>query len=155
MQGRLSPMIDQSNNFLKDFWMAEFFSASALNFDLIEWTLDYKNLLRNPFLTNQNLILKLQDMTGILVKSVTYDAAMQAPLLVNGILQEKRLFVLKKVLSACLNLKVNCLVLPLVDNSTVTYNNQEGYVDLLRALAADHLNDNLKIAIESDFLRLS
>ena len=148
MQGRLSPMIDQKiQAFPEDFWMAEFFSTSALNFDLIEWTLDYKNLLCNPFLTNQNLILKLQDMTGILVKSVTYDAAMQAPFS-KWDLTRKRLFVLKKALSACLNLKVNCLVLPLVDNSTVTYNNQEGYVDLLRALAADHLNDNLKIAIE-------
>ena len=59
MQGR-SPMIDQKiQAFPEDFWMAEFFSASALNFDLIEWTLTGKNLLKNPFLTNQSLDIKV------------------------------------------------------------------------------------------------
>ena len=81
-------------------------------------------------------------MTGILVKSVTYDAAMQA-LLVNGILQEKDYLYLKSFVCR-LNLKVNCLVLPLVDNSIFIQQSRR-LCRFTESVAADHLNDNLKV----------
>ena len=152
MQGRLSPMVSgKIQCFPSEFWKAEFYLAEALNIKALEWTLDHQDLMKNPFFCDERLISALVADTKVTVPSVTYDAAMQMPLIVSGTRQSEQIDLLLTVLEQARKLKVNTLVLPLVDGSSVTPENYEGYVDLLSEIASDHLDHQLRIAIESDF----
>ena len=52
MQGRLSKIIDNKiQAFPKKHWRLEFSRAKKLGLKSIEWTLDYKDLYKNPILT--------------------------------------------------------------------------------------------------------
>lgn len=152
MQGRLSPMVGKKiQAFPKKHWKAEFFTAQALGFELIEWTLDRHDLLDNPLFLHYELIETLADISGVKVKSITYDAAMQAPLVVNGEIQKVEVELLIKVLFACKRLKIKYLIFPLVDQSSVNAKDLKSYLTIFRYLNKTFLDDNLQIAIESDF----
>jgi len=152
MQGRLSPMVaGKIQAFPEKHWKAEFFTAQVLGFDLIEWTLDRQNILQNPFLIDHQTILATKDMSGVNVKSLTYDAAMQAPLVLYGKIQNTEVEVLHKVLEACQKLKVQYLVLPLVDQSSIEEDNYGEYVKLFKYIDENLLGEKVRIAIESDF----
>jgi hexulose-6-phosphate isomerase len=152
MQGRLSPMVSEKIQcFPFEFWKAEFHLAEALNIEALEWTLDHRDLMKNPFFRDERLISELKNYTKVTVPSVTYDAAMQMPLIISGKRQSEQVDLLIAVLEQARKLKVNTLVLPLVDGSSVTPENYGSYVDLLVEIATDHLDDQLQIAIESDF----
>ena len=49
-------------------------------------------------------------------------------------------------------LKIEVLVLPLVDNSSIVdEKSNEKYISILNTISDEHLNSNLRIAIESDY----
>lgn len=151
MQGRLSPVIENKiQAFPEKHWKAEFFSAQALGFDLIEWTLDRHNILNNPLFLDHELIRTLSQMSGVKVRSVTYDAAMQAPLVVDDLIQQTEVALLNKVLSACSRLNIRYLVFPLVDESSINTLSYDKYIQIFQQISTELLNDSLKIAIESD-----
>lgn len=152
MQGRLSPQIDgQIQCFPADFWKAEFFIANAIGIPLIEWTLDRFDIERNPFIIDHKKIKDISFASEVLVSSVTYDAAMQSPLVINGEVQKIEVELLCNVLQNARNLGVGTLVLPLVDGSSVFDCDYLQYIKLLNNIGKNYLDTNLRIAIESDF----
>ena len=57
MQGRLSKQIgNKIQAFPKKYWKKEFYLAKVLGLKSIEWTLDYKNLKKNPILAKKGQI---------------------------------------------------------------------------------------------------
>ena len=153
MQGRLSPIVaGKIQAFPEKYWKAEFFTAQALGFEMIEWTLDRQNIMQNPVLIDHQSILAIKDMTGVNVKSLTYDAAMQAPLVLDGKIQNTEVEVLSQVLEACQKLNVQYLIFPLVDQSSIKdYDDYREYIKLFRYIDEKLLGDKIRIAIESDF----
>ena len=152
MQGRLSPQINEYIQcFPNEFWKAEFFIASAVGLQLIEWTLDHQQIETNPFLNNHAEIKNICSISGVSVESVTYDAAMQSPLVSNGRINDAEVTLLCKVLENARVLGVKILVLPLVDGATVIDKHYLLYVKLLKYIGEKFLGSDLKIAIESDY----
>lgn len=153
MQGRLSPMVaGKIQAFPEKHWKAEFLTAQALGFDLIEWTLDRQDIMQNAFLTSHQTILAMKDMSGVNVKSLTYDAAMQAPLVLDGKIQNTEVEILAQVLKACQKLNVQYLIFPLVDQSSIKdYDDYREYIKLFKYIDKKLLGDKVKLAIETDF----
>ena len=83
MQGRLVP---SKSGLIQEFpwtdWKKEFRFANQVGLKLIEWTLEYENLEKNPFVTSlgQLEIIELSKEFDILVESVTLNCFMNAPL---------------------------------------------------------------------------
>ena len=52
MQGRLSPILDNKiQAFPEKYWQKEFLKIKKTGLNLIEWTLDYEKLNKNPLLS--------------------------------------------------------------------------------------------------------
>ena len=82
MQGRLSlPLGKKIQAFPSSTWKNEFEIANKLSIKFIEWTLDYKNLSKNPLLlsSGQKKIKKLSKKYKVKVNSITGDCFMQRP----------------------------------------------------------------------------
>ena len=124
MQGRLSrPESHLIQSFPTQNWQKEFTKAKKLSIKFIEWTLDYKNLHKNPLLTN-NGISKIKYLTRkykIKVKSITGDCFMQKPFWKEENDKRREVLIedLKKVLSCASILKIRYLVIPLVDKGSL------------------------------------
>ncbi|MDA8881840.1 sugar phosphate isomerase/epimerase, partial [Alphaproteobacteria bacterium] len=106
----------------------------------------------NPFLNNHEDINNICLNSGVSMTSVTYDAAMQKPLVSNGKVNNAEVTLLGKVLENARALGVKILVLPLVDESSVSDRDYTLYVKLLNYIGEKFLDYDLKIAIESDFI---
>ena len=156
MQGRLcDPVKDRVQAFPWRDWDKEFSIASAIGIRLMEWTLDQDRLFDNPLMTADGRcrILNLCKSHAIRIPSVTGDCFMQSPFwkTVGG--ERKALesdFV--SVVHSCVELGVELLVVPLVDNGRLENEQQKEYlldflgskIELLRELG-------LRILFESDF----
>ncbi|MDC2980059.1 hypothetical protein OAZ14_01260, partial [Candidatus Pelagibacter sp.] len=82
MQGRLSiPIGKKIQAFPTNNWENEFRKAKKLSIRFIEWTLDHKNLSKNPLLSSsgQKKIKKLCKDYKIKINSITGDCFMQRP----------------------------------------------------------------------------
>ncbi len=124
MQGRLSK---PESNIIQSFpirnWQREFTKAKKLSIKFIEWTLDYKNLHKNPLLTNKG-ISKIKSLTKkykIKVKSITGDCFMQKPFWKEESVKKREVLIedLKKVLNCASILKIRYVVIPLVDKGSL------------------------------------
>ena len=82
MQGRLSK-VENGNiqSFPSKSWEREFKLASKLGIKFIEWTLDYKDFLKNPIFSINGIskIKQLSKSNNVFVKSITGDCFMQKP----------------------------------------------------------------------------
>jgi L-ribulose-5-phosphate 3-epimerase len=156
MQGRLSALVDgRIQAFPWDCWQAEFISAQNNGFDLMEWTLDQDRLHENPLLTfaGQEEIAKLQNAYGVRIGSLTGDCFMQCPFWkATGAAREQLQKDFRDVARACSVVGISMMVLPLVDNGSLTSRAQEdqliavleNHVPFLRELA-------VKVVFESDY----
>ena len=120
MQGRLSPMYNgKIQKFPVNHWKSEFYIASSLNINLIEWTIDEENFDKNPIVTKKgnSEILNLITKTGVKIHSITTDCFMQKPIWLkrNNYMKKK----LSKLIRCCGNLKIKYIIFPLVDNSSL------------------------------------
>ena len=82
MQGRLSPLIgNKIQAFPSNNWQNEFKELPKTSLNLIEWTLDYKNLSSNPLMTTKGKkkIKHLKKKYSIKINSITCDCFMQKP----------------------------------------------------------------------------
>lgn len=121
MQGRLSPSKDGKIQFFpSNHWKQEFKLANALGLKNMEWTLDYKNLFKNPIFTTKGIleIRHLKKKYEINIKTLTGDCFMQKPFwkYKNS---KKYLEQFKKIILACSNLEIKFIVFPLVDKSSI------------------------------------
>lgn len=155
MQGRLSPPVNgKIQAFPWDHWRAEFATAQANGFGLMEWTLDQDRLYENPLMTpaGREEIRALARRHGVRVLSLTGDCFMQAPFYkASGAARRALLDDFRSVIGACAGVGVHYIVVPLVDNGRLEEARQEG--DLIAGLneVAPLLQNDMKVIFESDY----
>lgn len=123
MQGRLIPPTENRIQcFPRDNWGAEFELASKANIDCIEWIYDLQGADINPLSTDAGIekIRSLSAKFGVQVLSVCADYFMDK-ILVRASDSEiaERLNTLEWLMRRCQLLKMNRLVLPFVDASSI------------------------------------
>lgn len=153
MQGRMLPMVGKKiQAFPSKNWQEEFYLAKNSNFSVMEWTLDYKGALKNPFLDvdGQKKIRQLGRKYSLRIPSVTCDFFMQKPFFKEKSKDKIRLIgLLEKVIDASINLGAEILVIPLVDNSSIkNVTDEKVVIDTFTRIIQ---NKNIKIAFESDY----
>ena len=125
MQGRLSkPVNGLIQSFPSKTWEKEFYFARKLSLSFIEWTLDYKNLYKNPLLTNpgRKKIKKLCKKYKIKINSITGDCFMQRPFRKEKKVRLKNKLIkdLDIILKSTSKLKIKNIIIPLVDNGSIS-----------------------------------
>ena len=82
MQGRLSPLYNNKiQSFPKYHWRNEFKKIRELKINMMEWTLDHKEIIKNPINTieGKKEIVDLKNKYKIDINSLTGDCFMQKP----------------------------------------------------------------------------
>lgn len=156
MQGRLCECVDgKIQAFPWRDWESEFPAAAAIDLHLMEWTLDQDRLYENPLMTadGQERIRELCRCHGISISSLTGDCFMQAPFWkVEG---EARTSLQRDFLaigSACAQVGIQMMVVPLVDNGRLDTSEQEDVlVKFLLEQQPFLRENNLQVIFESDF----
>jgi hexulose-6-phosphate isomerase len=152
VQGRLSPMINNRiQQFPLDSWQNEFALASKLDIKLIEWTIDTYKFLENPLvkLKGQEEINKTAEKNSILIPSVTCDYFMETPPWKNDLTIVKKRII--TILKGMRNIGSKVLVVPLVDNSSLTTSNSIKVVKSLFIDLIPEISENkIQIAFECD-----
>lgn len=156
MQGRLSPPVNgMIQAFPWDHWQAEFATAQANGFGLMEWTLDQGRLHENPLMTaaGRSKISVLMQRHGVRVLSLTGDCFMQAPFYkADGAVRTVLLDDLRGVIAACAELKVRYIVVPLVDNGRLENAGQEeALIAGLKEVEPLLVSTGVKVIFESDY----
>ena len=157
MQGRLSPVVNgRIQSFPWNNWQNEIIESKEIGFSLMEWTLDEDGLYKNPLMTSegQNEILNLCNEYDFHIESLTGDCFMQAPFWkAQGKSEIKHLqkdFL--NVLEACNKVGIKMVVVPLVDNGSLSELEQENcLVEFLLKHEEKIENLNIKVIFESDF----
>tara|TARA_E500000178_G_C16979885_1_gene735231 strand:+ start:918 stop:1745 length:828 start_codon:yes stop_codon:yes gene_type:complete len=157
MQGRLIPSEKKGRiqYFPAKNWEKEIKLAKKNNFNLMEWTIDYDNIKKNP-LFNKNLFKKflhVKKKYKINIPSVTCDFFMQMPFFkLKGKKRKIAISNLFKIIENGSKLKVNIFVIPLVDNSSVK--NTKQYKQIISFFNDKHFLKKLgrknKIVFETD-----
>lgn len=156
MQGRLSSLVNgKIQAFPWDHWQAEFATAQANGFGLMEWTLDHDRLHENPLMTpaGRDEIRGLMDRHGVRVLSLTGDCFMQAPFYkAGGPARRALLDDFRNVIGACADLNVRYIVFPLVDNGRLENAGQEEALIVgLKEVEPLQASTGVKVIFESDF----
>lgn len=156
MQGRLSPQVDgKIQAFPWDKWRDEFPAAQAIGIELMEWTLDHDRLAENPLMTaeGQAEIRALSQKHNVDVVSLTGDIFMQMPFWrVTGADREERLAEFEAVASACSQVGIKFIVVPLVDNGAMKTPDEEAAVISEFGKRADWLKARgLAVVFECDY----
>ena len=154
MQGRLTPMIGNKIQFFpKKNWQKEFRLAENLNLKYIEWTLDYKDIFFNPIFVKPdiNKISFLKKKYSIKIVSLTGDCFMQKPFwkVKKSI---KLIDDFKKIVSACSDLKIKYIIIPIVDKGKIQSKWQEiKLINELNKLNKFFKANRVNILFESDY----
>ncbi len=152
IQGRLLPRYKgRYQAFPAHYWQSEFSLAKAFGFSAIEWIVDEDTFVDNPITTAKGLesILPIIKETGIAVRSLCFDLAMQVPFhSENQVHTETRL---KTILPLASQLGVRDIVIPCVDQSRLTSEKDElkflKSLETLTPLAETH---NISLNLEMD-----
>ena len=155
MQGRLVNQVgNKIQAFPKENWDKEIEIAYKNNFYLMEWTLDYEDLYKNPLMNKKGRkkITKYLNEKKISINSITGDCFMQKPFWKSNGKQREDLE--KNFLDVCENcssLGISLIVVPIVDNGSLETTKQEEYLlDFMTNLSSFLKIKNLKIIFESD-----
>jgi L-ribulose-5-phosphate 3-epimerase len=156
MQGRLCERVDgKIQAFPWRDWELEFPAAAAIQLRLMEWTLDQERLYENPLMTaeGQGRIRTLCQQYGISIPSLTADAFMQAPFWkFDGESRANLQRDFLAVCSACAEVGISLIVVPLVDNGRLDNLSQEhALIEFLIEQQAFIGAHNLRVVFESDF----
>jgi L-ribulose-5-phosphate 3-epimerase len=157
MQGRLCSRVDgKIQAFPWRDWESEFSAAQGILLKLMEWTLDQDRLYENPLMTadGQERIRVLCRQHGVSIPSLTGDCFMQAPFWkVDGEVRISLQLDFLAIGSACAQVGIEMMVVPLVDNGRLDTLEQE---DVLVAFLLEQQRflseHNLRVIFESDFI---
>lgn len=157
MQGRLSPLVDgKIQAFPWISWQQEFPVAQSLGLGLMEWTLDQDRLYQNPLLTpqGQQEIRSLCQAHKLAIPSLTGDCFMQAPFWkAQGQAKAALEVDFIAIASACAEIGIGMIVVPLVDNGGLESEQQEETLLAFMLAQADLFRElGLRIIFESDFI---
>lgn len=156
MQGRLSPQVDgKIQAFPWTHWREEFSAARRLGLGLMEWTLDHDRLCENPLMSREGR-RDIQDLSrahGVRVSALTGDLFMQAPFWkTSGAERVKLIDELDAVLEASAAIGLTEVVIPLVDNGSITSAQQAAALAEVLLPRADSIRRNgLNVVFESDY----
>jgi hexulose-6-phosphate isomerase len=155
MQGRLSALVDgKIQAFPWNEWREEFPRAKAIGLSRMEWTIDQDRLRENPLTTEsgRGAIARLSRGNGVQIPSLTGDCFMQAPFWkADGQARDALLADLDLVLASCAALRIQFVVIPLVDNGKIeTPEQAEVLLGALRDRAASLSRHGTRIVFESD-----
>ncbi len=154
MQGRLSSIV---NNKIQAFpsknWQKEFSKLNKLNLNLLEWTLDYKNLKTNPLLNRKGKekIKYLKKKYSIEINSITCDCFMHKPFW--KIKNNKEIInFLNKIILSSNELGIKLLIIPLVDRGSIeSIKHEKNLLKICKSLENRLQKNRVKIIFESDF----
>jgi len=156
MQGRLSPMVDgKIQAFPWNNWKNEFVDIGKLGLNLIEWTIDFdENYYNNPIMSSdgRKIISELCEISNCRINSVTADSLMHAPFWKQP--ANRKLYkIADDLIDSCIALDINILVVPLVDNGSISSLEEEQLFTKYFLNKEELLRkNNLEIAIESDLI---
>lgn len=157
MQGRLCERVDgKIQAFPWRDWESEFPAAAAIDLHLMEWTLDQDRLFENPLMTadGQERIRWLCRHHDISIRSLTGDCFMQAPFW--KVAGDDRTILQRDFLaigSACAQVGIKMMVVPLVDNGRLDTSDQEDVlVEFLLEQQPFLTERNLQVIFECDFM---
>jgi L-ribulose-5-phosphate 3-epimerase len=156
MQGRLTPVTnDIIQEFPWDNWQNEIQLAATNKFSNMEWTIDRKNIQDNPIFNyiGRQKIKEISLLAPIKIETLTADCCMQSPFWkINQ--QEERMNeidIFKQLIAACSEVGIHTLVLPVVDNGSLTTKESEVVLkSTLQEIDEELTNYNVKIAMETD-----
>jgi hexulose-6-phosphate isomerase len=150
MQGRLLPLVgDRIQAFPGELWADEFVIAKDINIRNIEWTIDTLTFDSNPLIQEaaHKTIRKLALENYLKIPSVTCDYFMENPHWdSNGIDIERDV---SRIIEAMPQVGANILVIPLVDNSSIS-KNQNMDLKFFKNLESKLIQNNVCIAFELD-----
>jgi L-ribulose-5-phosphate 3-epimerase len=156
MQGRLSPVVDgKIQAFPWNYWQEEFPLSQSLGLELMEWTIDQDRLYQNPLMTHQgqNHIRRLSQEHRLSIPSLTADCLMQSPFWKSTGSERTALEAdFTAIISACGEVGIEIVVVPLVDNGRIEDQEQEKALFSFMLDKADMFRDvGVRIVFESDF----
>ena len=156
MQGRLSERVDgKIQAFPWRDWEREFPAAAAIDLHLMEWTLDQDRLYENPLMTadGQERIRALCRHHDISISSLTGDCFMQAPFWKEeGVARTNLQRDFLAIGSACAQVGIQMIVVPLVDNGSLDTLEQEDVLVKFLLKQQPFLDQHrLQVIFESDF----
>ena len=154
MQGRLSKRIGRKiQAFPEKNWQLEFQRAKKLGIKKIEWTLDYKNLKKNPIFTKsgQLQIKRLSKKYLVKINSLTGDCFIQKPFwkIKNN---QKLIDDLIKIIVCSKKIGVKFIVIPLVDNGLIeNIYHEKKLIKICKQIKKKLEIYGTKLVFESDF----
>jgi sugar phosphate isomerase/epimerase len=156
MQGRLVPSYNNQIQFFPhNKWEKELKVANHLRIRKVEWTINYKNLYKNPifYKTKINKIKKIIKKNNINLNSVTCDFFMEKPFfkIINKNDKKKEINLLLKIIKHCRLLNINLIILPLLDNSSIASSSEEKELMRTLKLIQNYLGDTQMFLLESDY----
>ena len=154
MQGRLVPREIKSR--LQSFpfknWQKETEIAKKNKIKFIEWTLDFKNFLKNPIISKPEFVKKILKKNNIKVNSVTCDFFMQRPFFKGKINKDLIFQYLRLLVKSSTFLNIKFLVVPLVDKSSIKNSKEEKIlIEGLKKFEENNHLGNIKILFETDY----
>ena len=153
MQGRLSPEVaGRIQAFPWAHWREEFAIAARLGFSLMEWTLDHARLEANPIMTpaGRREIGALAAAHKVRPGALTGDLFMQMPFW-KADAKAELVASLDAVLDGCAAAGIGTIVVPLVDNGSLTSREEADALSrVLLARTSRLRRDGLVIAFECD-----
>jgi hexulose-6-phosphate isomerase len=152
MQGRLSPLRNgRIQSFPWETWQDEFEAAADLNIRKLEWTIDSENFASNPILTliGREEVRRLKTLYNMEIPSVTCDYFMENPPWKSD--SEHLFRCIESILMGMTEIGAKILVIPLVDNSSLSNENEfSQVVHFFTRMSNLLLTNNLQIAFETD-----
>ena len=156
MQGRLTDLYDNKiQSFPWNDWEKEFELANKNDFKIMEWTIDSKNLFKNPLMNDEGLnkIKFLKNTYDLSIPSLTGDCFMQEPFWKSeGILKKELENKFLKICENASKIDIKFIVVPLVDNGSINTKTEENkLISFLKKIEKKLYKLNIKIIFETDF----
>lgn len=152
MQGRLLPRYrDRYQAFPSGYWHSEFELAKAMGFCSIEWIVDHDTYDENPITTEEGVLLlkTFIQNSGITVRSICFDLAMQAPF--HSLHQQKTEQQLIQILPLAAQIGVTDIVLPCVDQSRLQSNaDTQEFLESLERVSSHADTHGIFLNLETD-----
>lgn len=155
MQGRLSPRYNgRYQSFPPETWKQEFFTASSMGFDCIEFIYDFENYEDSPLVTEKGLseIQKLVTETEVKVRSICADYFMKFPLHSGAPVElRQRINKLTRLMQLSTRIGVRDITVPCVDDSSLRDDeDKKQLISSLRECLPVAEQCGIKINLETD-----
>jgi hexulose-6-phosphate isomerase len=154
MQGRLVPPVDgRIQAFPRENWAEEFPRAAAAGVGGIEWIFDCYGEDVNPIMTAAGVarIKELGAEHGVVVRSVCADYFMERPFIASLAERAERVETLAHLLEMCAALGARRVVLPFVDQSSMSEPDEQSVVaEVLHQMLPLAERANVELHLETD-----